>query len=91
MCKTRELGGCPERRRSQRALGWVRWNEGEDGGEGGGVVWHVRVPVVEHVRTREWAVELLCGPPRALAICSPFFYVPVTTKTVRRAREEEDE
>ena len=55
------------------------------------MVRHVWVPVIEHVRTREWAVELLCGSPRALAICSPFFYVPVATKTVRRAREEEYE
>jgi hypothetical protein len=87
----RELGGCPTGGRRKRALGRARWDEGEDGGEGGGVVWHVGVPVVEHVRTREWAVELLCAAPRALAIRSPFFYVPVAPKTVRRAREEEDE
>ena len=89
--EARELGGCPSRRRGLRALERARWHEGEDGGKGGGVIWHVGVPVVEHVRTREWAIELLCGAPRALAIGSPFFVVPVPPKTVRRAREEEDE
>ena len=89
--KARELGGCPSRRRGLRALGRARWHKREDGGKGGGVIWHVGVPVVEHVRTREWAVELLCGAPRTLAIGSPFFVVPVPPKTVRRARKEEDE
>ena len=69
----RELGGCPSRRWSRRALKRAWWHEGEDGGEGGGVVGHVGVPVVEHVRTREWTVEFLCAAPRVLAIGSPFF------------------
>ena len=72
-------------------LGRTWGDEGEDGGEGGGAVWHARIPVVQHVRTRERAVELLCTSTRAFAFSGPFFQLPVGPKTVGCAGEKEDE
>ena len=70
-------GRPPRRGKGRRGPGRTRGHEGEDRGEGGGVVWHARVPVVQHVRARERAVELLRASARALAFGSPFFLVPV--------------
>ena len=70
---------------------WTWGDEGEDGGEGGSVVRHARVPVVQDIRTRQRAVEFFCAPTRAFAIGSPFFQVPVGAKTIGGAREEEYE
>jgi hypothetical protein len=61
---------------------WSRGDEGEDRGKGGGMVRHVGVPVVQHVRARQRTVELLCTTTRVLAFSSPFFQIPVASEAI---------
>ena len=65
--------------------------EREDGVEGGCVLWHVGIPVVQHVRTRQGLVEFFRATPRAFRLSMPSLGVPFLTQTIRRACEQKDE
>lgn len=53
------------------------------------MVWHVRIPVVQYVCTRQWSVQLFRSPTRALTLCGPPLEIPVIAETVCSLREQQ--
>jgi hypothetical protein len=61
--------------------------EREYGIEGSGVVWHVGIPVVQHVWTRQRLVEFLGRTAGTFTFGVPFLCVPTLTQAVGRLGE----
>jgi hypothetical protein len=62
--------------------------ERKDGFEGGCVVRHTWIPIVQHVWSRQWSVELFCPTTGTFALGVPFFGLPFFTQTIRSTGEE---